>query len=72
MIFFKVDSLNLCLSLLDKKCIVKPMTVDENIDILSLQETNIEINIDHELMSFLGYKFESKRNNIKARVGIYI
>ena len=51
----KIGSLNLCLGLSNKKDLIKNIIKDEKIDILCLQETELEINFDHNLMSFSGY-----------------
>ena len=69
---FKIASLNLCLGLKNKKDLVKRMIIDENIDILCMQETEIEINIDCSLLSFPSYKYESEINTTKSRVGCYV
>jgi hypothetical protein len=68
----KIGMLNLCLGLPNKKEIVKSIIKDEKIGRLCLQETEIEINIDHNIMSFPGYLYESEVNTIKSRVGCYI
>jgi exonuclease III len=68
----KIGTLNLCLGLPNKKEIVKNINKDEKIDILCLQETEIETNTDHNLMSLPGYLYESKENTIKSRVGCYV
>ena len=57
-------TLNLCLGLPNKKEIVKHIINDEKIDVLCLQETEIEINVDRNLMSFPGYLYESESNSI--------
>jgi exonuclease III len=72
MMAFKVASLNLCLGLQNKKPIVKQLTIDKNINILCKQETKAEINLDKELLSFLGYKYENELSTVKARVGAYV
>ncbi len=56
MMAFKVATLNLCLGLSNKKETVKQMIIEEKIDILYLQETNIDEGLDHDLMSFPGFK----------------
>jgi hypothetical protein len=68
----KIVTLNLCLGLCNKKEIVKNIIQDEKIDILCPQEKEIVINIDHNLMSFLGYLYESESNAIKSTVGCYV
>jgi hypothetical protein len=67
----KIGTLNLCLGLTNKKDLVKKIIIDEKIDILCLQETEIEINFDN-LMSFSGFFYESEINNIPSRVGCYV
>jgi exonuclease III len=69
---FKVASLNLCLGIPNKKNIVTKMITEENIDVLCMQETNVEINLDHELLSFPGYNYENETNSIKARVKLML
>ena len=47
----KVATLNLCLGLRNKKDLVKNIMVENNIDILALQETELDANCDVTLMS---------------------
>ena len=68
----KVATLNLCLGLPNKKTIVKNLIVDEAIDLLCLQETEVDVNLDHKLLSFPGFNYESENNSEKSRVGMYI
>jgi hypothetical protein len=68
----KIGTLNLCLGLTNKKDLVKKLIIDEKLDLLCLQETEMEINIDHNLMSFGGFFYESESNNIRSRVGCYV
>jgi exonuclease III len=68
----KIRTLNLCLGLSNKKDLVKNLLLKENIDILCLQETEIEKNVDHNLMSFPGYQYESDTYSIRSMVGCYI
>ena len=58
----KIGTLNLCLGLTNKKDLVKKIIIEKKLDILCLQETEMEINIDHYLMSFGGFFFESESN----------
>ena len=69
---FKIVTLNLCLGLPNKKNIVKEMFITEKLDILCLQETELEINLDHNLLDFPGVNYESENNQICSRVGTYI
>ena len=68
----KISTLNLCLGLPNKKTLVKQLLISEKIDILCLQETELITNLDHSLMSFNDYTFESETNNVKSRTGMYI
>ena len=68
----KISTLNLCLGLPNKKTLVEQIIKQENIDVCALQETEINENFDHTLLSFPGFAFESEINSIKSRVGIYI
>ena len=69
---FKIATLNLCLGLKNKKDLIKRLVIDEKIDILCMQETEIEINVDCSLLSFPSYIYESENNTTKSRVGCYV
>jgi hypothetical protein len=69
---FKIGSLNLCLGLSNKKEIVKQLIFENKMDVLCLQETELDRNLDHNLLSLPEYNYESEINNIKSRVGMYI
>ena len=69
----KIATLNLCLGLPNKKNIVKQMIINEHIDLLLMQETEVDISLDPDLLSFPGYNYESECvKNVKARVGCYV
>jgi exonuclease III len=68
----KISTLNLCLGLPNKKTLVEQIIKQENIDVCALQETEINENFDHTMLSFPGFAFESETNSIKSRVRIYI
>ena len=68
----KIASLNLCLGLPNKKNLVKELIIEHKLDILCMQETETESNLDHNLLSLPGFDFESETNNVKARVAVYI
>ena len=72
MMSFKIATLNLFSDLPNTKEIVKQIKIEEKIDILCMQETNIDNGIDHELMSFPGSRYECETNNLKSRVGPYV
>jgi exonuclease III len=69
---FKIATLNLFLGLKNKKDLVKRLVIDKNIDVLCMQETEIEINIDCSLLSFPSYILESENKTSKSRVGCYV
>ncbi len=41
------------------------MILDKNVYILSMQETNVQINLDHELISVPCYKYETETNTVR-------
>ena len=55
---YNIATLNLCLGLPNKKNLVKEIIINEKIDILCLQETELRINFDHNLLSFPGVNYE--------------
>ena len=69
---FKIGTLNLCLGLSNKKDIVKQLINENQFDILCLQETELEFNLNHNLLSLPGFNYESEVNAIKSRVGLYV
>ena len=71
-IVLKIATLNLCLGLKFKKDLVKEILINNDIDILSMQETEIEVNFDLELLNIPGYNFEAENGDQKKRVGMYI
>ena len=68
----KISSLNLCLRLQAKKNIVKQTVLHEEIDIMCMQETEINFNLDHKLLSFPGFSIETENNSQISRVAFYI
>jgi hypothetical protein len=68
----KFATLNQCLGLTNKKESVKNLILQENIDLLCLQETEIEINVDHALLSFPRFNYKSEINYKHPRVDCYI
>ena len=68
----KIATLNLCNGLQQKKNLVKELITHEQIDILCMQETQINFNIDHSLLSFPGYIIETEKNSLTSRTGMYI
>ena len=45
---------------------------DEKTDILCMQETEIDINLDVKTLNFPGYELEIENNNQRARVSTFI
>ena len=68
----KIATLNLCLGLKFKKDLVKNILLENEIDILLMQETEIENDFDCEMLNIPGYRFEFETNDVKRRVGTYI
>ena len=68
----KIASINLCLGLQAPKNIIKEMILENNIDILCMQETQIQINLDHNCLSFPNYNIEVEQSTICSSVAIYI
>jgi exonuclease III len=68
----KIATLNLCLGLSNKKTLVEQIIQQEKNDIMCLQETDLDQNLDHSLLRFGGYTFESETNLFRSKVGIYV
>ena len=68
----KIGTLNLCLGLRSKKEEVKRLIIENDIDILCVQETEIPSSYPIELLTFKGYNYENENNDLKSRCGIYI
>ena len=70
----KIATLNLCNGLQQKKNLVKELITHEQIDILCMQETQINYNMDHSLLSFPGYIIETEktRSHLGAECTIII
>ena len=49
----KIATLNLCLGLQNKKNLIKETILNEKINILCMQETEINKNLDHNLLKIL-------------------
>ena len=60
-----IGSLNLCLGLRNKKEAVKKIIIDNKIDILCLQETEIPVDYTINLLTFRGYVYENELNNCR-------
>ena len=68
----KIATLNLCLGLKNKKEEVKRLILNNDIDILCMQETEIPADFPVELLTFKGYNYENENNIVKSQCGIYI
>ena len=62
----KVATLNLCLGLKNKKLLIKEMLKEFNIDILSMQETEITNSLNHEELKIVDYNLELEKNSVKS------
>ena len=58
----KIATLNLCLGLKMKKDMVKRILNEKNIDILAMQETEIDNDIDEKFLMIPGYRLEMETN----------
>ena len=68
----KIATLNLCLGLKNKKENVKKMIMDNDIDILCLQETEVTKYFPIDLLTFKGFNYENESNTLKSRCGVYL
>ena len=51
---------------------MKETILTEKIDLLRMQETEINCNLDHSLVSFPGFGLETENNSQLLRVYVYI
>ena len=68
----RIGTLNLCLGLKFKKDLVRNILLENEIDILLMQETEVEKDFDCELLNIPGYSLECETNDVKRRVGTYV
>jgi exonuclease III len=68
----KIATWNLCLGLFHKKDYVRTQLHENNIDILTLQETDLSPELQLENLQIKGYSIEVENNNKKRRVAIYV
>ena len=68
----RIATWNLCLGLASKKNLVKHYITENKIDICCLQETELDNQINEDLLSFPGYSLEVEQNDLKRRVGMYV
>ena len=68
----KIATWNLCLGLSNKRDYVRNLLIDEKLDILNMQETDLHPNTDSKHLSIKGYKLELEKNSEKIRVRIFV
>ena len=68
----KIATLNLCLGLKSKKNEVKRLIIDNDIDILCVQESEIPNGYPVGLLTFKSFNYKNESNDLKSRCGIYI
>jgi exonuclease III len=68
----KIATWNLCLGLFHKKDYVRTQLYENNIDILTLQETELSPELRLDNLQIKGYSIEVENNNKKRRVAIYV
>ena len=68
----KIATINLCLGLKNKKDLVKTALLENKIDILCMQETEIPPDFDEELIRIPGFVLELEVNAVKKRVCMYL
>jgi len=67
-----IGTWNLCLGLFHKKDYVRNLLYENDIDILNLQETELEPDIDLNNLNIKGYVLEVETNENKKRIATYI
>ena len=68
----KIATWNLCLGLFHKKDYVRSIIQENNIDILTLQETELSQEIEPNVLQIMDYTVEVEENNQKRRVVAYV
>ena len=68
----KIATWNLCLGLFHKKDYVRTLLYKNNIDILTLQETELSPELQLKNLQIKGYSIKVENHNKKRRVAIYI
>ena len=68
----KIATWNLCLGLFHKKDYVRSILQENNIDILTLQETELSQEIEPNVLQIMDYVVEIDENNQKRRVVTYV
>ena len=68
----KIATWNLCLGIFHKKDYVRNILEENQIDVISLQETEISKDTDLENLKIRGYTLEVEENDEKMRIASYI
>ena len=68
----KIATWNLCLGIFHKKDYVRHILEENQIDVISLQETEISKDTDLENLKIRGYTLEVEENDEKMRIASYI
>ena len=68
----KLATWNLCLGLFHKKDYVQMILQENEIDVLTLQETELPHDIDIVNLNLKGYTIKTELNDKKLRVATYI
>ena len=66
MMITKISTLNLCLGLRSKKDEIERLMINNSIDILCMQETEIDLNHDTNILSCKNYNLEVEVNSVKV------
>ena len=68
----KIATLNLCLGLKNKKDLFKAILCENDIDVLLMQETEVERDLNCNLLRIPGFVLQLEDNCDKKRVDIYL
>ena len=68
----RIATLNLCLGLKHKKIEVERLIRENQIDVICLQETEIEVAFNKELLDINGFRLELENNSVKRRTGVFL
>ena len=68
----RISSLNLCLGLKNKKCIIKNLLLEQRIDILCMQEIDLDNSVKLRDLDTSKFNLEVENNSSKTRVGCYV
>ena len=72
MMEIKIETLNLCLGLKNKRIDVESLLINNDIKVLCLQEVEIEWGFDPETLKLKNFQFELETNSLKSRTAIYV